>query len=94
MKKARGVVRGNLAFSALRPVEIFFEVVQLLRREEVSPRHDEVVLEIEGFVLAMDELTQKLAKGDADLLYGPFYLVCEHPVHWRDDLYWHVNEPL
>ena len=94
MEKAGSVVRAGLALSALRSVEILSRVIQLLGGEVVSPRHDEVVLKIEGFVLALDELTQNLAKGDTDLLYGPVYLVCKHPVHRRDNLYWHVDEPL
>ena len=94
MEKAGGVVRAGLVFSALRSVEVLCQVVQLLRGEIVSPRYDEVVLEIEGFVLALDELMQNFGKGDTDLLYGPFYLVCKHPVHRRDNLYWHVYEPL
>lgn len=28
------------------------------------------------------------------LLDGPFYFICKHPVHRRDDLHWHVDEPL
>lgn len=93
MEKAGGVVRTELALSALRAVKILFQVVQFLGGEAVSPSHDEVILEIEGFVLAMGELTQNVAKGDADLLYTPFYLICKHPVHRRDDLYWHVDKP-
>ena len=74
MEKAGNVVRADLALSALRSVIILSQIIQLFGGEVVSSRHDEVVLKIEGFVLALDELTQHLAKGDADLLYGPFYL--------------------
>lgn len=94
MEKAGDVVRADLTLSTLCSVEILSRFVQLLRGEVVGPRHDEVVLEMEGFVLALDELTQNLAQKDADLLYGPFYLVCEHPIHRWDNLYWHVYEPL
>jgi len=94
MEKAGGVVRADLALSTFCSVGILSRVVQFLGGEVVSPRHDEVVLEIEGFVLTLDELTRNLAEGNADLLYGPFYLVCKHPVHRWDDLHWHVYEPL
>jgi hypothetical protein len=94
VEKTGGVVRAGLTLSALRSVESLSQIVQLLGGEVVSPRHDEVVLEIEGLVLALDELTQNLAERDADLLYGPFYLVCKQPVHRRDNLHWHVDEPL
>lgn len=60
----------------------------------VSTRYDQVVLEIEWFVLAMDKLSKKNGQGGPNLLDGPFYFVCKHPVHRRDDLYWHVDKPL
>lgn len=63
MEKAGSVVRGDLALSALRSIEILSQVVQLLGGEVVSPCHDEVVLEIEGFVLTLNELTQNFVKG-------------------------------
>lgn len=94
MEKTGRIAYTDLALSAFHAVGIFSQAVQFLGGEIVSPCHNEVVLELEGFVLTMDESTQNLAKGDADLLHSPFYLVCKHPVHRWDDLYWHVDEPL
>jgi hypothetical protein len=55
MEKAGGVARTDLALSALRAVGILSQVFQLLGGKMVSTRYDEVVLEIEGFLLAIDE---------------------------------------
>jgi hypothetical protein len=57
MEKAGGVVRTDLALSALRAVKILSQVFQLFGGKVVSTRYDEVVLEAERFVLVMDELT-------------------------------------
>ena len=63
MEKAGDIVHADLTLSAFCTVEILSQVVQFLGGEMVSTRYDEVVLEIEGLILVMDELTQNLAKG-------------------------------
>ena len=56
MEKAGGVVCFYFSPSALSLAGILSQVDQFLRGEVVSPSHDEVVLEIEGFVLGTGEL--------------------------------------
>jgi len=51
VEKAEGATPADLASSPLGAVRTFPQVVQLLGRKVVSTRYDEVVLEIERFVL-------------------------------------------
>ena len=59
MEKAGGAAPADLALSPLGAVRVLPQVVQLLGRKVVSTRYDEVVLEIEWFVLVMDEYDEK-----------------------------------
>lgn len=95
MEKAGVVVPADLTPSPLGAVRVLPQVVQLLRRKVISTRYDEIVLEVEGLVLLIDEYDEKFGRGrGANLLDRPFYFVCKHLVHRWNDLYWHVNEPL
>ena len=94
MEEAGGVVPADLALSPFRATGVLPQAVRLLGRKVVSAGYDEVVFEIEGFVLATGEYNAKFGQGGANLLDRPFYFVCKHSVHGWDDLYWHVDQPL
>ena len=95
MEEAGDVAPADLAPSPLGTVGALPQVVQLLGRKAVGTRYDEIVLEIEGLVLVMGEYDKNFGlREGANLLDRPFYFVRKHFVHRRDDLYWHVNEPL
>ena len=64
MEKAGGIVRTDQALSALWAIDVLSQAVQLLGGKMVSTGYDEVVLEIEGFVLAADEQLRNLVGGD------------------------------
>jgi len=62
MEKVGGVAPADSAPSSLGAVGVLPQVVQLLGGKVVSTGYDEVVLEVEGLVLVMDEYDEKVGR--------------------------------